>query len=100
MTISQQRIGSGFGALITSFKTPEQGAATQTWCATAPQLAGIGGVYCEDCESAELVAGDDPSTGGVREYAIDPDQAARLWTLSAELTRLDNMITTRDLERP
>jgi NAD(P)-dependent dehydrogenase (short-subunit alcohol dehydrogenase family) len=76
-------------ALITSFKTPEQGAATQTWCATAPRLAELGGVYCENCDIAELVAADDPSTGGVREYAIDPDQAARLWSLSAELTGLD-----------
>jgi NAD(P)-dependent dehydrogenase (short-subunit alcohol dehydrogenase family) len=76
-------------ALITSFKTPEQGAATQTWCATSPQLDGLGGVYCEDCDIAELVASDDPAPGGVREYAIDPDQAARLWALSAELTELD-----------
>jgi NAD(P)-dependent dehydrogenase (short-subunit alcohol dehydrogenase family) len=75
--------------LITSFKTPEQGDSTQTWCATSPQLIEIGGVYCEDCDIAELVASDDPATGGVREYAIDPEQAARLWKLSAELTELD-----------
>ena len=30
------------------FKTPEQGAATETWAATGPQLAGLGGVYLED----------------------------------------------------
>jgi NAD(P)-dependent dehydrogenase (short-subunit alcohol dehydrogenase family) len=81
--------------LITSFKTPEQGAATQTWCATSPQLAEIGGVYCQDCEIAELFDVDDPSAGGVREYAIDPDQAARLWTLSAELTGVDTVSSSR-----
>jgi NAD(P)-dependent dehydrogenase (short-subunit alcohol dehydrogenase family) len=80
--------------LITSFKTPEQGAATQTWCATSPQLVEIGGVYCEDCDLAELVASDGSSTGGVREYAVDPDQATRLWTLSAELTELDAWSTS------
>ena len=56
-------IGSGF-------KTPEQGAATTVWAATSPQLAGIGGVYCEDCDVAEPT--DDPNIlRGVRSWAID-----------------------------
>jgi len=65
------------------FKTPEQGAATQVWAATSPQLDGLGGVFCEDCEIAEVSTDDSP---GVRPYAIDEASAARLWTLSAELT--------------
>jgi NAD(P)-dependent dehydrogenase (short-subunit alcohol dehydrogenase family) len=74
----------------TGFKSPEQGAATQVWAATSPQLAGMGGVYCEDCDIAELVPNDvEPFTGGVRAYAVDPDEAARLWKLSAELTGVD-----------
>jgi NAD(P)-dependent dehydrogenase (short-subunit alcohol dehydrogenase family) len=68
------------------FKTPEQGAATQVWAATSPQLDGLGGVYCEDCDIAELAPDDQEFTGGVRSYAVDPEQAARLWTLSAQLT--------------
>ncbi|MUL41424.1 SDR family NAD(P)-dependent oxidoreductase [Streptomonospora sp. PA3] len=72
------------------FKTPEQGAATQVWAATSPQLTGMGGVYCEDCDIAEPVETGDASTlSGVRTYAIDPDEAARLWRLSAELTGVD-----------
>ena len=73
-----------------SFKSPEEGAATQVWAATSPQLEGMGGVYCEDCDIAGR-APQDPSagTGGVREYATDPAEAARLWTLSAELTGVD-----------
>jgi NAD(P)-dependent dehydrogenase (short-subunit alcohol dehydrogenase family) len=67
-----------------AFKTPEQGAATQTWAATSPQLDGIGGVYCEDCEVA--VIDDSADATGVRSYAIDPEQAERLWELSARLT--------------
>ncbi|GAB2993837.1 SDR family NAD(P)-dependent oxidoreductase [Amycolatopsis acidiphila] len=76
------------------FKTPEQGAATQVWAATSPQLADLGGLYCEDCEVAELASDEElPSSGGrppvrlgVRDYAVDPEQAARLWAFSAELT--------------
>jgi NAD(P)-dependent dehydrogenase (short-subunit alcohol dehydrogenase family) len=64
------------------FKTTEQGAATQTWAATPPLLDGIGGVYLEDCEVAEVTT-DGP---GVRPHAIDPVEAERLWTYSADLT--------------
>ncbi|MFG2468609.1 SDR family NAD(P)-dependent oxidoreductase [Streptomyces canus] len=67
------------------FKSPEQGAATQVWAATSPQLAGMGGVYLEDCDIAEPAVDGDES-GGVRAWATDPEQAGRLWTLSAELT--------------
>jgi NAD(P)-dependent dehydrogenase (short-subunit alcohol dehydrogenase family) len=79
------------GNLLADFKTPEQGAATSTWAATSPQLAGMGGVYCEDCDIAEPAAtGAEPARpGGVQAYAIDPEAAARLWTVSAELTGVD-----------
>ncbi|HEY2059602.1 MAG TPA: SDR family NAD(P)-dependent oxidoreductase [Amycolatopsis sp.] len=72
------------GKLLVAFKTPEQGAATQVWAATSPQLDGLGGLYCEDCDIAELTDADADT--GVRAYAVDPAQAARLWALSAELT--------------
>ncbi|MGW1198541.1 SDR family NAD(P)-dependent oxidoreductase [Streptomyces sp. NPDC002536] len=70
------------------FKTPEQGAATTVWAATSPLLDGLGGAYCEDCDIAEPTTSDE-GWSGVRDHAIDPDQAVRLWTLSAELTGLD-----------
>ncbi|ANS69900.1 oxidoreductase [Streptomyces lincolnensis] len=75
------------GTLLTPelFKSPEQGAATQVWAATSPQLAGMGGVYLEDCDIAEPAAPDDERSG-VRAWAVDPGQAARLWEVSAELT--------------
>lgn len=38
----------------TTFKSPQQGAATQVWAATSPRLAGMGGVYCEDCDVAAI----------------------------------------------
>jgi NAD(P)-dependent dehydrogenase (short-subunit alcohol dehydrogenase family) len=64
------------------FKNTEQGAATQTWAATSPRLDGLGGVYLEDCEVAEVTE-EGP---GVRAHAVDPDEAKRLWAFSAELT--------------
>ncbi|MCX4817093.1 SDR family NAD(P)-dependent oxidoreductase [Streptomyces sp. NBC_01239] len=70
------------------FKTPEQGAATQVWAATSPQLDGLGGVYLEDCDIAEPAPADGERVG-VKEWAIDPEQAARLWKLSADLTGVD-----------
>ncbi|MFF2160232.1 SDR family NAD(P)-dependent oxidoreductase [Streptomyces sp. NPDC058175] len=71
-----------------AFKTPQQGAATQVWAATSPQLNGMGGVYLEDCDIAEPAPADGTRVG-VKEWATDPEQAARLWTLSAELTGVD-----------
>jgi NAD(P)-dependent dehydrogenase (short-subunit alcohol dehydrogenase family) len=74
-------------------KNVEQGAATSVWCATAPALNNIGGVYCEDADIAELDEGniahnyEDPaSLRGVKPYAVDADNALRLWTLSEQMT--------------
>ncbi|WP_404195861.1 SDR family NAD(P)-dependent oxidoreductase [Streptomyces tauricus] len=69
------------------YKSPEQGAATSVWAATSPQLAGLGGVYLEDCDIAEMATDPfDMATGGVAEHAADEKDAARLWDLSAQLT--------------
>lgn len=67
------------------FKSPAQGAATQLWAATSPQLDGMGGVYLEDCDVAEPNVEGGPRNG-VAQHAIDPEQAERLWALSAERT--------------
>ncbi|MFI9155766.1 SDR family NAD(P)-dependent oxidoreductase [Streptomyces sp. NPDC053367] len=69
-----------------AFKTPPQGAATQVWAATSPQLDGMGGVYLEDCDIAGPAPADGSRPVGVKDWAVDPEQAARLWTVSAELT--------------
>lgn len=58
------------------FKTVEQGAATQVWAATSPQLDAHGGDYCMDCHRTE----GNPTDSG---------DAARLWSLSADLTGAD-----------
>ncbi|GEN70245.1 SDR family NAD(P)-dependent oxidoreductase [Chryseobacterium lathyri] len=73
-------------------KTVPQGAATTVWCATSPMLQNIGGVYCENCDIAEIDFGqiehryDEPATiRGVQPYSIDRDNAERLWTLSEKM---------------
>lgn len=66
------------------WKTIPQGAATQVWAATAPELDGKGGVYCEDCHVAEV--DNESSKGGVRSYALDEGAADRLWSMSEEMT--------------
>ncbi len=70
------------------FKNPEQGASTTVWAATAPTLAGMGGVYCEDCDIAAPTEVGKPEARyqGINDHAIDPEAARRLWSLSAELT--------------
>jgi len=73
------------GRLNDRFKTVAGGASTSTWCATSPLLAAGGGVYCEDCNIAAAVPADDASFAGVRPWAIDPEAAERLWSLSERL---------------
>jgi NAD(P)-dependent dehydrogenase (short-subunit alcohol dehydrogenase family) len=77
--------------LETRFKTPEQGASTSVWAATSPQLDGMGGVYCEDADIARPTDPDseDANVRGVDAHAIDRDDAARLWEVSAKLTGVD-----------
>lgn len=73
-------------APATGYKTPEQGAATSMWCATSRQLDGMGGVYCEDCDIAELVPDDSKLLRGVRRWAVDANAAKALWDVSETIT--------------
>jgi len=68
------------------FKTVEQGAATTIWAAVSPQLNGMGGVYCEDCDIAAMVPADNKLHSGVRPWAVDKAAAEALWILSEKLT--------------
>ncbi len=75
---AKDRAGSG----LASWKTPQQGAATQCWAVTAPELAGRGGLYLEDCQ----ISGTTPPPGslGAEGWALDPEAAKRLWSVSEE----------------
>jgi NAD(P)-dependent dehydrogenase (short-subunit alcohol dehydrogenase family) len=56
-------------------KTVEEGAATQTYLATHPDLAGVRGYYFDDCNIGEGTA-----------YLTDDAMAEKLWTTSEQLT--------------
>jgi NAD(P)-dependent dehydrogenase (short-subunit alcohol dehydrogenase family) len=64
-----------FGGVIA--KTPEQGAATQTYVMTSPLLDGVNGAYFEDCNPV-TVSGDN--------HIFDTAMAARLWDVAQQMT--------------
>jgi NAD(P)-dependent dehydrogenase (short-subunit alcohol dehydrogenase family) len=53
----------------------EQGAATSVWGAVSDELTGLGGLYLADCAISTNVA----------PYAVDPQRAEQLWTISERL---------------
>lgn len=67
------------------FKTPEQGASTSLWAATSPSLDGMGGLYCEDCDVAQLATDDSPRWAHVRPWACRDESADRLWAISEDM---------------
>jgi NAD(P)-dependent dehydrogenase (short-subunit alcohol dehydrogenase family) len=69
---------------LLNWKTPEQGAATSIWAAVGQELEGIGGRYLEDCQEAVPLTPETPRGHGYLLYALDPESAERLWTLSQE----------------
>jgi NAD(P)-dependent dehydrogenase (short-subunit alcohol dehydrogenase family) len=66
-------------------KTPQQGAATSVLLAASPLLEGIGGRYFEDCNEAATVSKRPADWMGVAHYALNPDNAERLWNVSLGL---------------
>jgi NAD(P)-dependent dehydrogenase (short-subunit alcohol dehydrogenase family) len=83
----KERLAESSGTI--RLKTPEQGAATSVLLASSPQLEGIGGRYFEDCNEAETVPRRPADTyGGVAPYALDPDNADRLWGMSLNMLGL------------
>ena len=74
---------------VFSYKTVEQGAATTIVAAVAPQFARTGGHYLDDGREAYTVANAAELARhphGVKQWALDPESATRLWLVSADLT--------------
>ncbi len=55
-------------------KTIQQGASTQVWCAVSDNLAGMGGVYCENCNVARPEPADSRNCS-----ASAPGPGTRCW---------------------
>jgi NAD(P)-dependent dehydrogenase (short-subunit alcohol dehydrogenase family) len=66
-------------------KTPQQGAATSVLLATSPLLDGIGGRYFATCNEQLVVTQPTADMTGVAPYALDPENADRLWEVSLRL---------------
>ena len=64
----------------------EQGASTSVWAAVAPELDGVGGKYLEDCQIAKLSTSEAilNELFGCANYAVNLDNALKLWNLSTE----------------
>ena len=54
------------------------------FAATAPELEGRGGLYLEDCHVAAMNDAPD-ALSGVMPYALDQQNAERLWEVSEKL---------------
>jgi len=70
------------------WKSIPQGAATSVWSAVVAPAEEIGGRYCEDCHIGKIIPASvivESMTGGVRGYALDPNNAEALWKKSEEL---------------
>ena len=83
-----QRYTGGKGSGRTpadQFKSVHQGAATSVLVAVSPLLEGVSGRYFVDCNEAETVERRTGTLGGVARYALDPDNADRLWAVSEKL---------------
>ena len=67
------------------FKTTSQGCTTSLWAATSPLLDDMPGVYCEDCDVAQLAGEDSPSFMHCAPHITVDEDAERLWELSESL---------------
>ncbi len=87
-TRQKESLNAAEAAGVFTYKTIEQGAATSIVAAASPQFARTGAHYLDDCQEAYTVPndadlGDHPH--GVKQWALDPEIAERLWNVSTSL---------------
>lgn len=71
-----------------SFKSVEQGAATQVLAAVGNDWEGVGGVYLDDCGASEPIPeGAITGISGYKPWAYDVEGAGRLWEDSLEMVK-------------
>lgn len=80
-----QKHTGGLKTPVERQKTAQQGAATSVLLAASPLLEGVGGRYFEDCNEAHVVNKRPADYMGVATYAIDPDNAKRLWEVATRM---------------
>lgn len=86
----KESLDAAEAAGIFTYKTIAQGAATTLVAAVDPVFARTGGHYLDDCQEAYTVPNDAEMADhphGVKRWALDPNLAERLWTVSSDLTQ-------------
>ncbi|MEO5806136.1 SDR family NAD(P)-dependent oxidoreductase [Devosia sp.] len=84
----RESLDAAAAAGVFRYKTIEQGAATSLAAAVAPEFAHTGGHYLDDCREAYTVPNDADLAQhphGVKQWALDPAIAERLWKVSTDL---------------
>lgn len=85
----QRHVGGTLATPAHLQKSIQQGASTTVFAAASPLLDQIGGRYFNDNAQATPTDQRDPDperlVGTVASYALDPDNADRLWTASERL---------------
>lgn len=67
------------------FKSTTQGCTTTLWAATNELLADVGGVYCEDCDVANLATDDSMPYFDAMPWIASDEGADRLWEISEKM---------------
>jgi NAD(P)-dependent dehydrogenase (short-subunit alcohol dehydrogenase family) len=83
----QRHVGGKLATPVELQKTTEQGASTSVLLAVAAQLEGIGGRYFNDNQEAvptdQRPADVEELVRSVAPYSLDPENAQRVWAISA-----------------
>ncbi|MHC8407427.1 SDR family NAD(P)-dependent oxidoreductase [Pseudomonas sp. TMB3-21] len=80
-----QKHTGGLKTPVERQKSVQQGAATSVLLASSALLDGMGGRYFEDCNEAQVVRKRPADYTGVAPYAVDPDNAQRLWQVAGQM---------------
>lgn len=86
----RESLDAAEAAGVFTYKSVGQGAATTLVAAVDPAFAHTGGHYLDDGREAYTVPNDAEMADhphGVKEWALDPEFATRLWTVSTDLLR-------------
>ena len=67
------------------FKSTTLGCSTSLWAATSEALADTGGLYCENCDVANLTTEESPRFFYVAPWAADEDSALKLWEITERM---------------
>jgi NAD(P)-dependent dehydrogenase (short-subunit alcohol dehydrogenase family) len=87
----RESLDAAEAAGVFTYKTVGQGAATTLVAATAPEFERTGGHYLDDCREAYTVPNDAELAAhphGVKEWALDPEAARELWSVSLAMLSL------------